>query len=184
MAGKHVALIRGINVGKAKRVAMADLRAMVAGLGYRDVATLLNSGNVVFTVPAGDRGAAGPRIEEGLATRLGVPARVTVLTGAELAAAVAGNPLLGVATDHSRLLVGVLNDPADRARIEPLGRQDWGAEAFALGPRVGYLWCPDGMLASPLAAAFNRALGAAVTTRNWATLTKLQALVGAGAKGA
>ncbi len=50
MARRHVALIRGINVGRAKRVAMADLRALVEGLGYRDVRTLLNSGNVVFTV--------------------------------------------------------------------------------------------------------------------------------------
>ena len=177
MASKHVALIRGINVGRAKRVAMADLRALVEGLGYRDVATLLNSGNVVFTIPGKAPGDPGPRIEEGLANRLGVPARVIVLTGAELAAAVAGNPLFEVATDPARLLVGVLGDPADRPRIEPLEPRDWGREAFALGPRVAYLWCPEGVLASPLVAAFNRALGDAVTTRNWSTMIKLNALV-------
>ena len=59
MPGRHVALLRGINVGKAKRIAMADLRALVADLGYRDVGTLLNSGNVVFTAPgAGPEDAA------------------------------------------------------------------------------------------------------------------------------
>jgi len=177
VASKLVALIRGINVGRARRVAMADLRGMVEGLGYRDVATLLNSGNVVFTVPGQDRADPGPRIEAGLADRLGVPARVIVLTGSELAAAVAGNPLLELANDPSRLLVGVLADPADRPRLEPLGREDWGEEAFALGPRVAYLWCPGGMLASRLVGAFNRALGDAVTTRNWSTLSKLNALV-------
>ena len=60
---RQVALIRGINVGRAKRVAMADLRALVEGLGYRDVDTLLNSGNVVFTVPAGMKGTPSSRIE-------------------------------------------------------------------------------------------------------------------------
>ena len=75
-AGRMVGLIRGINVGRAKRVAMADLRALVEGLGYGDVRTLLNSGNVVFTAPRTTTARAAARIEEGLATQLGVPARV------------------------------------------------------------------------------------------------------------
>ena len=67
MAGRHVALLRGINVGTAKRVAMADLRALVEGLGYGDVSTLLNSGNVVFTVPAkAAKTSPATRIEQAL----------------------------------------------------------------------------------------------------------------------
>src|SRR5262249_54030142 len=153
---------------------MADLRALVEDLGYRDVRTLLNSGNVVFTAPGSVRGKAGPRIEEALAARLGVSARVTGLTGAELATAVAENPLLEVATAPSRLLVGVFSSPADRARLEPLAQQDWAPEALALGGRVAYLWCAEGILASRLAESVGRALGDAVTTRNWSTLTKLK----------
>ena len=177
-AGRMVGLIRGINVGRAKRVAMADLRALVEGLGYGDVRTLLNSGNVVFTAPRTTTARAAARIEEGLATQLGVPARVMVLTAAELAAAVAANPLLGVATDPPRLLVAVLADPADRAKLEPLVKQDWTPEALALGPRVAYLWCAAGILDSRLLTAVGRAVGDAVTTRNWTTVTKLQALAG------
>ena len=84
MGSRHVALIRGINVGRAKRVAMADLRALMESLGYGDARTLLNSGNIVFTA-----GREGPdriraRIERAMAARLGVSARVTVLTAAEL----------------------------------------------------------------------------------------------------
>ena len=105
MNGRHVALLRGINVGKAKRVAMADLRALVESLGYSDVSTLLNSGNVVFTVPASERTPIGPRLEKAIATKLGVTSRVTVLTAREVADAIAGNPLLDVARDPSRLLV-------------------------------------------------------------------------------
>lgn len=176
MTGRRVALIRGINVGKAKRVAMAELRAMVAELGYGEVRTLLNSGNVVFTTSAAP-GEAAARIEEGLVGRLGVPARVVVLTGDEVAAIVSGNPLGGVATDPARLLVAVLADPADRRLLEPLAEQEWGAEVLALGARAAYLWCPEGQLASRLPEAVGRALGDGVTTRNWATLLKLHALV-------
>jgi uncharacterized protein (DUF1697 family) len=173
--GRYVALLRGINVGRAKRVSMADLRALFADLGYGDVRTLLNSGNVVFSGPGAAPGAAA-RIEAALAQRLGVSARVTVLTAAELATIVAGNALLEIAGDHSRLLVAVLADPADRARLEPLTEQDWAPEALALGVRVAYMWCPDGVLASRLSAAVGRLLGDAVTARNWATVTKLHAL--------
>lgn len=175
-AGTHVALLRGINVGRAKRVAMADLRALVADLGYGGVRTLLNSGNVVFTAPGTDADEAAARIEEAIAARLGVSSRVTVLSAAEVAAVVAENPLLEVADNPSRLLVAVLTDPADRRRLEPLAEQDWTPEVLALGTRVAYLWLPEGMLAGRLSEAVGRALGDAVTTRNWSTVTKLRAL--------
>jgi uncharacterized protein (DUF1697 family) len=175
---RHVALLRGINVGRAKRVAMADLRRLVQNLGFSDVRTLLNSGNVVFDAPASASRKAAGRIEEALVGRLKVSARVTVLTADEVATVVAGNPLLHVMTDPSRLLVAVLADPADRRLLKPLTRQDWAPESLALGARVAYLWCPDGMLAGRLAAAVGRALADGVTSRNWATMLKLHAIAG------
>jgi uncharacterized protein (DUF1697 family) len=178
----QVALIRGINVGKAKRVAMADLRALVEDLGYGDVKTLLNSGNVVFTAPGVAPGDAAAHIEGALAKRTGVSARVTVLTARELATVIAENPLAEVADNPSRLLVAVLMDKADRRRLEPLAKQDWTPETLALGTRAAYLWCAGGILASRLPEAVSRALGDAVTTRNWATMTKLQALAESKAK--
>jgi uncharacterized protein (DUF1697 family) len=176
VAGRLVALLRGINVGRAKRVAMADLRALVEGLGYKDVRTLLNSGNVVFTAPRAAPRDAAARIEKALATGLGVSSRVTVLSAADVAAAVTECPLLEAAADPSRLLVAFLRDPADRAKVEPLLKQNWAPEALAVGRRVAYLWCPDGMLDGRLAEAVGRALGDGVTTRNWATVQKLHAL--------
>lgn len=173
MPGTHVALLRGINVGKAKRVAMADLRALIEGLGYRDVRTLLNSGNVVFTAPLAASANPAVRIEQAVARRLGVVSRVTALTARELAAVVRENPLLGVAADPNRLLVTVLSDPSDRARLTALAREVWTPEAFALGSRVCYTWCPDGILQSRAVKAVDRLLGDAVTSRNWATIQKL-----------
>ena len=178
MAGRQVALLRGINVGRAKRVAMADLRALVEELGYTDVKTLLNSGNVVFTASGKAAGNAASRIEAGITQKLGLSSRVTVLTAAELATVVAENSLAKIATEPSRLMVTFLNNPADRSKLEPLAKQDWGSEVLALGARAVYIWCPEGLLASRLPEAVGRVLGDAATTRNWSTVTKLHALAG------
>src|SRR6188508_1830626 len=135
MPANHVALLRGINVGTAKRVAMEDLRALMGGLGYGDVRTLLNSGNVVFSAN-GRSGDPSRRIGAEIEKKLGVKSRVTVLTAAELDVAVRGNSLLKVATHPSRLLIGALASRDDRSRLEPLTRKRWGLERLALGERV------------------------------------------------
>lgn len=180
MAERCVALLRGINVGTAKRVAMADLRALCERLGYREVRTLLNSGNVVFDVgPGADAAkAAGPRLETAIAAELGVDARVLVLKGRDLVAAVEGNPLADAATDPSRMLLLATADAKALARLEPLLGEDWSPEAIALGPGVAYLWCPKGIADSRLGAAAHRLVGRDGTARNLATMTKLAALVG------
>ncbi len=178
MAERQVALLRGINVGSAKRVAMADLRALLESLGCGGVRTLLNSGNAVFTPPRGSRGLPAA-LERAIATKLGVVTRVTVLTGQEVAAAVRQNPLARVASDPSRLLVTVLRDPKAQGRLKPLLKERWAPEAFALGGRVAYLWCAGGIADSPLWAAVNDVLGEDGTARNMATMTKLLALVDA-----
>jgi uncharacterized protein (DUF1697 family) len=180
----QVALLRGINVGRAKRIAMADLRAVVESLGHSDVRTLLNSGNVVFASAPARPERLAASIEQAVERRLGVSARVTVLAGAALAEVVAENPLREVATDDSRLLVAFLRDPAAaRARLAGLASRDWGSDAFALGARAAYLWCAGGILDSDLSQAVGRLLGDGVTTRNWTTVTKLHALADPAAAG-
>ena len=176
MPATHIALLRGINVGTAKRVPMADLRDLCAGLGYTGVATLLNSGNVVFTARRENPAKAETRIEEAIQARFGFSSRVTVITADELNAIVQENSLRDAATDPARLLVAFLKTAGHRARLEPLAGRNWKPGLFALGGRAAYLWCPDGMLESPLAAEVTRVLADSVTTRNWATVLKLQAL--------
>jgi uncharacterized protein (DUF1697 family) len=177
---RQVALLRGINVGRAKRVAMADLRALVEDLGFSDVRTLLNSGNVVYTATRVAPRDAAARIEKALPGRTGVSAKVVALSAAEVDAIIRNNPLLEAATDPSRMLVAVLTDPRDLERLEPLSRENWAPEGLALGERVAYMWCRDGILVSRVLEAVGRALGTAVTMRNWATLTKIHALLGRG----
>ncbi len=173
---QQVALLRGINVGRAKRVAMADLRKLITDLGYADVRTVLNSGNVVYGCERHAPADAATLIEEALVLKLGVGARVTVLDADQLDDVVADNCLHQQADDPSRLLVAVFNNPDDRARLEPLTHQNWAPEAFALGRWAAYIWCADGILASRAAAAMGKLLGDAVTTRNWTTISRLHAL--------
>lgn len=173
---RYIALLRGVNVGRAKRVAMADLRKLIGDLGYTEVRSVLNSGNVVFSGPARPQDEVAVAIEEALVLKLGVAARALVLDRAELAAIVAANPLLGVASDHARLLIFILAGGHPRQAIETLCRQDWHPGAVALGERAVYVWCPDGILDSAAAQTLGKQLGDATTSRNWATLSKLHAL--------
>ena len=174
----YIALLRGVNnVGTARRVAMADLRALFEGLGFRDVRTLLNSGNVVFSVPTMRRGDVRARIEKALASRLGLTSPVTILSADEVTAAVRDNPLSHVATNPSHLLVLVPQVPSDLGRLKPLLKKRWASEVLAVGNRVAYLWCANGVAKSPLWAAVERALERRGTARNIATLTKAVALI-------
>jgi len=108
--------------------------------------------------------------------KLGVESRVIVLAASELAAIVEENPLLDVAKDHSRMMVGVLAAKSDRAKLVPLLEEKWAPDALALGKRAAYYWCPGGIIDSRLAQAIGRLLRDATTARNWATILKLHAL--------
>ncbi len=181
-----IALLRGVNVGGAKRVPMADWRALMAGLGYTRVATLLNSGNAVFHA-TGSSGATAAKahaaaIAQALATQLKVEVPVIVKAARELDAIVAGNTLArdaaaGPGFDPSRMLVTFAPDAAALAGLSPLAALVRPPEQFALGPHAAYLHCAGGILESEAGKALLGRAGRAVTTRNWATTLKLQAMV-------
>lgn len=171
-----VALLRGINVGKAKRVPMAGLRALLSGLGYAGVATLLNSGNAVFRAPRGTPAKHAASIAAAIFTQLKVEVPVIVKSAGELAAIVSESPIRAEAEDHPRFLVAFVQDTralSGLAVIEPLVVPP---EQFAVGKNAAYLLCPKGILESKAWQALLGKAGASATTRNWATVVKLQAL--------
>jgi uncharacterized protein (DUF1697 family) len=176
-SGRHVALLRGINVGRAKRMAMADLRSLFEELGFADVRTVLNSGNVVFRMARGSRGNPAARIEKAIVARFGFSSRVTLMSSAEVAEAAQSNPLLRPGFNPSRMFVAAFTNPADRDRLEPLAGMRWAPDALAIGRRVAYLWCPGGLMKSQLAEAVLKAIEDSATTRNWATFTRLHGLL-------
>lgn len=174
----QIALFRGINVGKAKRIAMADLRAMFEALGYTEVRTLLNSGNVVFDAGRSSTATNAKRIVAALIEHTGVSANAVVVGAKTLDAAITGNPFLDRMDDPSRMLVGFIAEGADRAPLQMLVESTVG-EHVALGADALYLWCPDGILDSAFATKLvGPKFRDLVTSRNWSTVIKLQALAG------
>jgi uncharacterized protein (DUF1697 family) len=175
-----IALLRGVNVGKAKRVPMAELRALLGELGYTGVATLLNSGNALFGAARGAPAAHAKRIAAAIAERLGVEVPVIVVPAPTLHAIVAENALAPGADDPSRLMVAFVQDPASLAEVAGIAPLVVSPERFLVGAHAAYLHCASGILESKAGAALLGKAGRAATTRNWATVLKLQAM----AKGA
>lgn len=176
----QIALFRGINVGKAKRIAMADLRTMFESLGFGNVRTLLNSGNVVFEAGRSSAASNAKKIGDALVEATGVSATTLVLTAAELDAAAASNPFRDRMDDPSRMLVGFMTAGADRAPLQTLVDAAAADEHVALGPDALYLWCPDGILDSKFGAKLvGPKFRDLITSRNWSTVRKLQGLAAA-----
>jgi len=181
----RIALLRGVNVG-GKKIVMAELRDVVASLGHADVATYIQSGNVLFSSDQADTARLAADLERAIAATLGVQAGVVVLTRDELAQAVRDNPY---ASEPNPKFVHVVFLPGDPEPGMAAGLAEAGQQAAQKGSRdtarlVGravFLHTPDGFGTSELAKLLSRGSGpmsarGAGTARNWSTVTKLLAL--------
>lgn len=174
---RYVALLRGINVGGNKKVAMAELRALMTGLGHEEVVTVLQSGNAVFS--SRRRGVAdiARELEGALAEQMHVECRVLVRTAAELSAVVDANPMADAIAEPARFHCCFLEKAPARDRVDGLlAEAATGAfdpDELAFGDGVLYAWYRAGVQDSKLAKVLDRRLGVAVTARNWNTVTKL-----------
>ena len=182
----HVALLRGINVGGRNKVAMADLRKIVESLGHRDVATYIQSGNVVFTSQDTDTAASAAELERALEETLGIRPSVVVLSQAELAKVIADNPFPDEANPkhlHAVFRAAEVGaqEAAAIAAAERRARDKGSRDQVKVVGRTMYLRTPDGLGRSELAAQLARSNPAVGdrggTTRNWATVTKLLAML-------
>jgi uncharacterized protein (DUF1697 family) len=170
--GRHVALLRGINVGGNRKVAMPALRELLEREGHRDVATYVQSGNVVLTSRKGPERLARD-LERQIADGLGVEVDVLVRTRDELADVVERLPYDDVTKDKC-LHVAFLWEPLAKAKADELHTADLAPERVAVDGREIYAWFPDGMQRSPLAKLLtDRKLGVKATDRNWNTVAKL-----------
>jgi len=176
----HVALLRAVNVGGHNMVAMADLRELLAGLGFENPRSLLQSGNLVFGAAAG----AGAGIERTLAAgarkHLGLETDFFVRNAREWAELVAANPFRREAErDPGRLIVMFLKDAPAAAAVKALQAAITGPEVVRAGTRHLYIVYPDGTGRSRLTnAVIEGRLGTRGTGRNWNTVLKLGALAG------
>lgn len=171
----YALLLSGINLGSARRVAMADLRAWLTDLGFGDARTHLNSGNAVFRAdePADSVVAT---VEATLAERAGFRVDCVARTADEMRAIVAGDPLGDLADNGSRYMVSFLSEMPEQ--LPGVDRVVYEPERFAAGERELYFWCPNGVMSSKLLPVFAaKRLGVTATVRNWDTVTKLAELV-------
>src|SRR3954453_10905562 len=174
---RYAVFLRGINVGRAKQVAMADLRATLEGLGYEDVTTLLRSGNAVFSAPRRSATALERKIEQALKAELGLESTCLIRTAAELRNVVEADPFGATASNGSQYLALFLSAELPAARLREHDPVTLAPDEIRLGDRVVYQWCPNGISEAPPVGTFvEKHLGVRVTGRNWNTVTKLLAL--------
>ena len=171
--GNYVALLRGINVGRAKRVAMADLRRIVESLGGTRVRTILNSGNVCFRSAIRSAPALAVALQDALGKQLAVDCAVLVLDAKTYRRILVTNPLTEAGVDPARFLVGFVGSAGDLEPIRVCVPQVKPPDRLAVGDGAAYLWCASGILESPVGKLVARAAGDTFTTRNWSTAQRV-----------
>ncbi len=177
----HIALLRGVNLAGHKPVAMADLREVCAGLGFRKVRTVLQSGNVVFESTGKAAGSLERLLEAETKKRLGVATTCAIRTAAEWDKVVARNPFPKEAEqDPGRLVVIFLRAAPSVGALKALESAIVGREVVQAVGKQTYVYYPDGQGRSKLTfAILDKHLGAGATGRNWNTVMRLAVLAGA-----
>jgi uncharacterized protein (DUF1697 family) len=170
----HVALLRGINVGGRAKVPMKELRGVFESMGYTDVATYIQSGNVVFDGTTAPRSAR--EIERRIAEAFGFDIAVVLRTPKELAVVIRANPF--PKADSAKLHVMFLSGAPAKAAFAKVDAGLYGTDQFALGRKEIYLHLPNGVGQSKLPGALARLASPEATVRNWRTVTTLAELSG------
>jgi uncharacterized protein (DUF1697 family) len=177
MTTTWVALLRGINVGRNKRIAMSELRTMLASLGYADIRTHLQSGNAIFSAERRKPESLEQELSAGIKKAFGMDVAVLVRTAAELASVVDANPFVSQGVDARELHATFLAAAPVAARTAAVDRAAGAPDEFAFGTRVIYLRLRNGVMGSRL-PDWDTVLGLRTTTRNWNTTTRLRDLAG------
>ncbi len=169
-----IALLRAVNVG-GRKLPMAELRDLCAELGWKDVDTYIQSGNVVFTAP-GKAGEIETRLEEAISRKFGMDVPVMVRTASQWAGYVAANPFPRAAEDEpNRLLLLLSKEAQNGDAAERLMERAQGGEAVEAAGGALWFHFPQGVGTSKLTpAAIDKAAGSPSTGRNWRTVLSLK----------
>jgi uncharacterized protein (DUF1697 family) len=170
-----IALLRGINVSGHNTIPMAELRALCAGLGWADVQTYLQSGNVVFRAAAAPA-ALETRLERAITSRFTLTIPVIVRVAADWPAYVKSNPFPEASADEPNLvMVALAKAPPEADAAETLRRRAAGSERVVQAGDALWIHFAGGVARSKLSPSLlDRVVGSPVTMRNWRTVLKLQ----------
>lgn len=170
----YVVLLRGINVGGRNKLSMADLRRLCASIGCTDVATYIQSGNVVLdsALTADD---LCHQVQAAITDAVGFTPTVVLRRPADLDRVLQTHPFSDA--DEDKVHVGFMSSQPSKEAVAGLADVDHPPEEFAVRGAEIYLHLPNGMGRSKLATVpFEKRLGVAVTMRNWRTVAKLHAM--------
>ena len=175
----YVALLRSVNVAGHGRLSMTELTKTFVTLGYTDISTYIQTGNVLFRSPGRRGSTLAADIEAQLERDFGHAPAVILRTVADLARIVATSPYPKKGADPSRHHVTFLAAPPDQERLAAFRAPPSGRDELSIVGQEVYVHTPDGYAGSKLTGALlERRLGVLSTTRNWNTVTKLHALAG------
>jgi len=169
----YIALFRGINVGGKHSLPMKELVSILEGLGFQNVKTYIQSGNVVFKTREKNTSGLSERISAEIKNRHDFAPLVLVLSLTELEQVVANNPFPDIHDDPQALHVGFLAAAPKTPDLKTLESISAKNERFQLIDNAFYLRAPDGIGRSKLAANTERLLGVSMTDRNWRTVGKI-----------
>lgn len=175
---KYIALLRGINVGGQKKIKMADLKVMFESMGFKDVKTYIQSGNVIFNYDSSDTIILANRVEEKISETFGFSAKTIIRTAEELRSIIDNNPFIKEPDiELDKLHVTLMIDVPAPNIISSLNIKKEENERYLIISKEIYLYCPNGYGNTKLNnSIFEKKLNIAATTRNWKTITKLHEL--------
>jgi uncharacterized protein (DUF1697 family) len=169
--------LRAVNLGSHNKVAMPVLRELAEGIGYSDVATYLQSGNLVVTAGTRKPAEVEAAVHDALHRTLGLDIDVLARTGKELTGIVEGNPFGDIADDHRQVHVMLLHREPTAAARKALDPGEFDPERFEVGSRCLYFYYPGGYGRSRMATApWAKRLGVPGTDRNWRTMVAMHEL--------
>ncbi len=176
--GKYVALLRGINVGGRNKIPMGELVKMFERAGCAEIATYIQSGNVVFTAIQSCAAGIPGEISQAIRRKLGLTVPVTLRSKGEMARVIAGNPFLKTGAEPESLAVAFLAEAPIRQRVAALDVDRSPGDEFVVIGREIYLRLGNGFADTKLTNAwFDSQLQTMSTARNWRTVLKLAEMV-------
>ena len=168
---KYISLLRGINLGAHKKVNMIELKKMYESLGFENVRTYIQSGNVIFESAEKDENKIIAKIENKIKMHFGFDVSVFIRTKDEFNKIIKNNPFNKM---EEGVYVTFISKKVDKFPIEEIEKAKSDSEKFLYLGREIYIYCPDGYGRTKLSnALFERKLKMLGTTRNWRTVTTL-----------
>jgi len=170
---RWIALFRGINVGGNNILPMNELVRLLEALKLKNLRTYIQSGNVVFDTDEKNARSLAKKIKERIEREHGFGPQVLLISREELQKAIQANPFPHAVSDPKSLHVFFLEKPAANANIQALDLAKAPTESYVLNGCLFFLFAPDGVGRSKLAATAERHLGVAATARNYRTVEKI-----------